>query len=344
MRGTADTGNSTMNRIDRLTAMILLLQSHRVVTAEKIADHFEISVRTVYRDIVALGEAGVPIVAEAGIGYALMRGYHMPPVMFTEDETAALFMSGELTEQFGDESLKQSMRAAMLKVRGALPTERNDYLGRLSKSVSVSGPFSPGRDAQPDDQSQHLMPAQKAVVNRCCLAIHYNTGARGDITERVIEPLGLVYYARRWHLIGWCRLRGGVRDFRLDRIDALKATGEIFERREDFSVVEYLKHEVDCDQLTTVTMEIQPWILDRVLADMPARMTQRSELADGRIRIEAMAYSLDWLTGWLAAVGTAAQVVSPPKLRRKMRERAQELAAHYAEEEEKEKTPAAKVS
>ncbi|MFT6379079.1 MAG: putative DNA-binding transcriptional regulator YafY, partial [Akkermansiaceae bacterium] len=84
-----------MNRIDRLTAMILMLQSHRVVTAEQIAGHFELSVRTVYRDLSALGEAGVPIVAEAGVGYSLMPGYHMPPVMFSEEEAAALLMSGE---------------------------------------------------------------------------------------------------------------------------------------------------------------------------------------------------------------------------------------------------------
>jgi predicted DNA-binding transcriptional regulator YafY len=120
-----------MNRIDRLTAMILMLQGHRVVTAEQLAEHFELSVRTVYRDISALGEAGVPIVAEAGVGYSLMRGYHMPPVMFTEEEAAALFTSGELCEQFGDESLKQSMKGALLKVRAALPDDRKDFLRRL---------------------------------------------------------------------------------------------------------------------------------------------------------------------------------------------------------------------
>lgn len=321
-----------MNRIDRLTAMILLLQSQRVVTAEQIAGHFEISVRTVYRDIAALGEAGVPIVAEAGIGYALMRGYHMPPVMFTEDETAALFMSGELTEQFGDESLKKSMRAAMLKVRATLPTERNDYLGRLSDSVRINGPFAKrGGDENPDQECQHLMPVQKAVVNRCCLTIHYNTGARGDITERTIEPLGLVFYARRWHLIAWCRLRCAVRDFRLDRIETLQPGGETFEDRDDFSVMEYLSHEVDCDQLTPLAMEIQPWLLDRVLADMPARLTKRSGLPDGRLRIEALAYSLDWMAGWLAGLGAAAVVQSPAELQQKLHANALDLAAVYAE-------------
>jgi predicted DNA-binding transcriptional regulator YafY len=78
-----------MNRVDRLLALILHLQSRRVVTAEELAGHFELSVRTVYRDLNALGEAGVPIVAEAGVGYSLLRGYHLPPVMFTAAEAAA---------------------------------------------------------------------------------------------------------------------------------------------------------------------------------------------------------------------------------------------------------------
>jgi biotin operon repressor len=87
-----------MNRVDRMLATILLLQSRRVIKAEDIAEHFEISLRTVYRDMAALSEAGVPVAAEAGVGYSLLRGYLMPPVMFTAEEASALFLSGELIE------------------------------------------------------------------------------------------------------------------------------------------------------------------------------------------------------------------------------------------------------
>ena len=171
-----------MNRIDRLTAMILMLQSQRVVTAEQLAEHFGLSVRTIYRDIAALGEAGVPIAAEAGIGYSLMRGFHMPPIMFTEEEAAALFMSGELAEKFGDESLRQSLQGALLKVRAALPEERKDYLSRLGEAVGISG--------RPTGQEEErsLMPVQEAVVRKRCLALRYDAGGRGDVTERVVEP------------------------------------------------------------------------------------------------------------------------------------------------------------
>lgn len=150
-----------MNRIDRLTGMILLLQGQRVITAEQVAAHFEISVRTVYRDFSALGEAGVPIVAEAGVGYSLMRGYHMPPVMFTEDEAAALFMSAEVTEPVADESLRQSLRSALLKVRSVLPQEKRDYLRQLQGKVGIMT-----RPSGTDDRRESLMPVQGAVARR----------------------------------------------------------------------------------------------------------------------------------------------------------------------------------
>ena len=85
--------------------MVMFLQGRRLVKADELAEHFEISVRTVYRDMSALGEAGVPIAGEAGVGYSLVKGYHLPPVMLTADEASALFVGAEMVKQFTDSSL-----------------------------------------------------------------------------------------------------------------------------------------------------------------------------------------------------------------------------------------------
>ncbi|MEM7600473.1 MAG: YafY family protein, partial [Verrucomicrobiota bacterium] len=263
-----------MNRIDRLTAMILMLQGRRVVTAEQIAEYFEISVRTVYRDIAALGEAGVPIIAEAGVGYALMKGYHMPPVMFTEAEAAALLTSSELAEKFGDDSLKKTMRSAMLKVQAALPEERRDYLGRLESAVNVMGPESgEGKDCR-------LLLLQEAVVRRRCLKLEYNTGGRNELSKRVVEPLGVTYYGRHWHLVAWCRMRTDFRDFRLDRISICEVLPEIFTGHEDFSFMDFLHDEIKDLELIPVTLVFENRSLDRALAEMPAQMVSRQALDD----------------------------------------------------------------
>jgi len=316
-----------MNRIDRLTGMILLLQGQRVITAEQIAAHFEISVRTVYRDLAALGEAGVPIIAEAGVGYSLMRGYHMPPVMFTEDEAAALFMSGEVTEQIADDSLKQSLRSALLKVRSVLPQEKRDYLHRLNGAVSVWFRRPGG-----EEKGESLMPVQDAIVRRNCLAIHYDAASRGTITGRVVEPLGLVYYSRRWHLIAWCRLRRDFRDFRLDRLASWEVLDERYEGHADFSVKEFLRECIENRELTPATVIVEREALERFRAELPSTPVSQQTQPDGRVKLELLSYSIPWLAEWLLGFGLKVEALEPPELRDSMREAAQAVAARYAED------------
>src|SRR4051812_21717731 len=149
-----------MNRTDRLVAMVMQLQGRRVVRAEELARHFEVTVRTVYRDIAALGEAGVPVVGEAGGGDSLVKGYHLPPVMFTAEEATALFVGGELVKQFTDASLCVPMDSALAKIRSVLPRERQDDLDRLARATAILG--SPRLPSGLDQRL--LLPVQQAVV------------------------------------------------------------------------------------------------------------------------------------------------------------------------------------
>ncbi|MES2474490.1 MAG: YafY family protein [Verrucomicrobiota bacterium] len=316
-----------MNRIDRLTGMILLLQGQRVITAEQIAAHFEISVRTVYRDLSALGEAGVPILAEAGVGYSLMGGYHMPPVMFTEDEAAALFMSAELTAPVADESLRQSLRSALLKVRSVLPQEKKDYLRQLHGKVGILS-----RPSGPEERRESLMPIQRAVARRLCLRISYNTANRGAISERVVEPMGLVFYSRQWHLIAWCRWRREMRDFRLDRMTAWELIDECFENHADFSVKEFLHESIECRELTPASVLIEPSILERFRAEMHGTPVAEELLADGSVVMELLAFSLPWFAEWLLGYGARVEALEPPELRSLVREAALAVVQRHAEE------------
>ncbi len=316
-----------MNRIDRLTGMILLLQGQRVITAEQVAAHFEISVRTVYRDLSALGEAGVPIVAEAGVGYSLMRGYHMPPVMFTEDEAAALFMSAEVTEPVADGSLRKSLKSALLKVRSVLPQEKRDYLRQLHDKVGIMA-----RPPPADERRESLMPVQGAIARRRCLKVHYNTANRGAISERVVEPLGLVFYSHQWHLIAWCRWRRDVRDFRLDRMSAWEVLEEGFENHTEFSVKEFLREHIECDELTPASVMVEASVLERFRAEMHGTPVAERPLTDGRVFVEILTFSLPWLADWLLGFGTQVEALDPPELRSLVHEAALAIAARHAED------------
>lgn len=312
-----------MNRIDRLTSMILTLQSHRVVTAEQLSERFELSVRTIYRDLAALSEAGVPIVAEAGVGYSLMRGYHVPPIMFTEEEAAALFMSGQLSETFGDDSQKVPLRDALLKVRSVLPEKQKHYLSALDSRLGVYGPSGKKQD------HKALMPVQKAVVTRRCLKIHYDTGSRGKITVRTVEPLGLMFYGSRWHLVAWCRLRKDFRDFRLDRMDSFEVLNECFSGHDDFSLEEFVKWEVDESSMHPYELVCERWALETLVNQMPAIIDSQTELKSGQFKILARAYSFEWLARWLISLGTAVRVVHPKEIKGIVVEEAEKIANLY---------------
>src|ERR1041385_3428536 len=124
-----------MNRIDRLTAILIHLQTKRVVKAEEISDRFEISLRTVYRDVKALMEAGVPIGSEAGKGYFIVDGYHLPPVMFNQEEASSLLLAGKLVEKMTDQSILKAIESALHKIKSVLHEKEKDHLENLQSVI-----------------------------------------------------------------------------------------------------------------------------------------------------------------------------------------------------------------
>src|ERR1043165_2909670 len=126
-----------MNRIDRLSAILIQLQSKRLVKAQHIADKFSISLRTVYRDVHALQESGVPIIGEAGTGYSLMEGYKLPPVMFTQDETSALLTAAKLMQSKTDKNSARHYNAALDKIKAVLRFAEKDHIEEIDEHVAV---------------------------------------------------------------------------------------------------------------------------------------------------------------------------------------------------------------
>jgi len=317
-----------MNRIDRLTGIILMLQGHRGITADQIAAHWEISVRTVYRDLAALTEAGVPVQSQVTGGYRLMDGYHVPPVMFTPDEASALFVSAAVTDQVADPSLQKSLGAALLKIRSVLTEERRQYLARLKQSIAVYLTPSGQRPTAGD-----FVLFQDAILRRHCVAIDYDTAGRGLVVTRTVEPLGLTYYANRWHLIAFCRLRQDFRDFRLDRIRRARVSHERFAGHSDFDLESFFQTQIDQGELVPVVLVVETRALERFVRELPGTPTSTVELPDGRNRVAMLAWHLEWISAWLLGFGTAIEVESPSELRHMLQQVAHGVARLYPEHE-----------
>lgn len=316
-----------MNRVDRLMAIALRLQSRRVVRAEDLATHFEISVRTVYRDLAALGEAGLPILGEAGVGYSLMKGYHLPPVMFTAEEASALSIGGKLVEHLTDASLRKQMDSALVKIRSVLPRDRQDYLDRLERStVIVSRSSTP----PPRLSSQALTPIQRALAERRVLALDYRGANRSEVTQRQVEPLGLIYYGENWHLIAFCRLRQDVRDFRTDRIVRFQLQNQLFSGHDDFSLKRYLEAERYKGDFEIVRIKFQSNVMERVHREQLWGLVEEKPGPDGT-ELTLLDSSPECLVGWVLSFGSSAEVLTPARLQKLVAAEAAKVASKYAE-------------
>jgi predicted DNA-binding transcriptional regulator YafY len=317
-----------MNRVDRLLALILFLQSRRVVTAEQMAAHFELSVRTIYRDLVALGQAGVPIVAEAGVGYTLMRGYNLPPVNFTTEEASALVTGGLLVEQFADSAVRAKMQSALLKVRAVLPRDHQERISRLERGLATTANVK--TPAQAD-----LSFLQQALANLQVLSFSYQSAGKDAPTERIAEPCGLIHYLQRWHLIAWCRASRDYRDFRTDRMTNLTAVKETFTPRQDFSVAQYIR-EMPTPALHA-RVKFTPLAADRALREWWLGVVGEVRVSDGTVLTLA---TVEWenLVSWLLSFKCDAMVLTPESLRKSLVKAAGNVAAHH------QKKPAREVS
>ena len=315
-----------MNRTDRLVAMVMYLQGRRVVRAEELATHFEVTPRTIYRDVAALSEAGVPISGEAGVGYSLVKGYHLPPVMLTSEEAGALFVGSEMVRQFADASLHAPTSTALDKLRAVLPLDCREKLERLVRNTVIVGP-APSDRFGPTDR-RWLLTLQQAIVQRQLLAVVYRGKKRTEDISREIEPLGTVYNTGAWYLVAWCRLRGDYRFFRIDRLAEVKVKPERFAPRPDFSLSRYLERAAFRDDMATAEVRFSPCALDRVHREGFAGVIGERK-TDSGIEVKIATFSLEWLADWIMSFGEEAEALVPEELRDILAAKASALANRY---------------
>src|ERR1700749_240021 len=173
-----------MNRIDRISAILIQLQSRRVVKANDIAQRFNISLRTVYRDVKTLEEAGIPIIGEAGVGYSLMDGYRLPPVMFTREEATAFLTAEKFVEKLTDKSTRTSHRSAMDKIRAILKTAEKDLLEDMDGKIMV---FKNMHHPEVPD-SVYFQTFLNAIDKIAFLMIEYFAHHSQETPRREVEP------------------------------------------------------------------------------------------------------------------------------------------------------------
>ena len=299
-----------MNRIDRLSAILIQLQSRSLVKAQQIADKFSISLRTVYRDIHALQEAGVPVIGEAGSGYSLMEGYKLPPVMFNQDEASALLTAAKLMQSKTDAKSAQLYASALDKIKAVLRHAEKDHIEEIDERIAVVQPAS-FRFQQPAEL--HLQPILKAIAGGCAIKISYTGIENTEITHRIVEPIGIYNLGSHWHLAAFCRLRNDYRNFRTDRIEKLLCTDEKIEKTHP-TLQQFINRVSQQREVKKIVIEVERDIVKYFGEQKYYHGFIKEENAGDCVRITFLCGSLHGFARWFLMFGDHAKIIEPVEL------------------------------
>lgn len=316
-----------MNRTDRLLGIVLELQAHGWQRAEDLAHTFEVSKRTIYRDMLALMESGVPVMSSPGQGYALVEGYFLPPLSFSADEAMTLLLGSDYITRSLDAQFQSAARSASSKILAVLSDERRNQVRDLQSRML----FVAMNPLEGDTKPELLRQLRRAILQQAAVYLDYHSRggseASGEKTARRVDPYALVNVHQIWYLVGYCHLRRDVRNFRLDRIDHLRILKDSFTRPAEFNV----RSEYDEDRKITVRALFDSSISRWVLEERNYFIVASEPCSDGllvTLRVRQETDVLQWLLGW----GARVRVLEPDSLQERLRVEAQALLRAYSTE------------
>ena len=308
-----------MNRVDRLMAYLVMFQSRGLLRAKDLAAHFEISERTVYRDIDALSQVGVPIYGVAGEGYRLMEGYYLPPVTFSPAEARALALALSMFMGFSvDGETWNSAETARDKIRSILPNRQKREVEALQTVLD----FYAFPQPQINFDDQQFLNFQQAIHDQQLLQLTYHSFGSNEQTQRVVEPISMVLLNRTWILSAYCRLRNDMRHFNLERIDDYKVLKQSFAdrgvkpgpfNRETFEIRVRFDHAI-----VRWVREQQHFTFER----------EEQSTVDGVVMVYFVS---DWerIATWLLGWGDKMTILAPHHLRKRVAETARRMVANH---------------
>lgn len=299
-----------MNRIDRLSALLIHLQTKSRVRMEELEDRFEVSRRTLFRDIRSLMESGVPIGGDATEGYFIVEGYHLPPVAFNKEEAAALLLASKLMHDQTDANTRDKIADAMHKVRAALRYADRDFLETLEKKIEILPPL---RNREKQENELYLADIQQALVTNQVLEIHYHSNYNDESSRREVEPLTLVHYSNHWHLIGYCRLRQDMRDFRTDRIRQLKLTGTAFDAAAHADFPGFTERMIGGTDAKKATIYFSDKVARFIQDQKHFNGFIEEKKVTGGVEMKFVTHNYNFLAYWLLSFADLATALTPPE-------------------------------
>jgi predicted DNA-binding transcriptional regulator YafY len=295
-----------MNRVDRLFAIVLLLQQQRLVRGEQIAKRFEVGIRTIYRDVAALIESGVPIVTVPGRGYELMSGYTLPPLAFYPDEAVALVLGIKMLQQHTQGKTHKQLASALERLLVAIPKETRAHAQVLTQNIDFFAPLE-----RFDLEHRDFKIWAHAIQEHKVVQFGYRAWKQHTRTERLLEPQQLTYHNGVWYVSGYCRLRLGWRSFHFSRIENPIVLTETFVAKATTAPP---------IQLVTVRLktnvEYLAWLMQRQHYGFVVQQSHQQESV-----LTYQVQDLEEIIPWILSWGNMVQILEPIDLRQRLRQR-----------------------
>lgn len=317
----------TLNRTERLFALILLLQNRPSMSSRELAEHFGVSRRTIFRDLRALSESGVPLTYAEGGGYEILEGYQLPPLMLSAREAATLLIGTEFMKLQSDASLRKDAGQVGMKIRSVLPREIGEYIDRL-KDRTVLDPYWLYAVAEDDEEKGRWYELSEAVARQRSVLMEYHVQSRDELTRRKVDPYGLVYYTDHWNLIAFDHLRQDIRNFRLDHIRTMHVLTERFELPPGFELAEYLKERGTSPNNRRIRIRFTQAVYRWARRSIPAELEEEREQGN-EVEVTFYFENLEYVSRWLMRFGRQAQVLEPEGLKELIRAEAHAIVAQY---------------
>ena len=314
-----------MNRTDRLLAIVLELQRKGNLRAEDLAATFETCKRTIYRDIHALCESGVPVVSQPGLGYSLVEGYFLPPVSFSSDEATMLLLGSDFVADNFDAHYRDAARQASAKIEGVLKEKVRKDVEYLRNSIAFVATDTLSRDAA----TGSLAPLRRAIIERHTVRFHYHTRfakeGQSARNTRDADPFGLMHLGEAWYLIAHCHMRQEIRNFKVDRMADVEVLDRTFERPPGFRLDPAA--EDDTRNLVVRALfspEVAPWV----------RESRSYYVTDMEDRVEGLLVTLrahveNEIFNWLLSWGADVEILEPESLKARLAEEAKKMLKKY---------------
>lgn len=299
-----------MNRIDRLSAILIMLQSSPSVRMKQITNRFDITPRTVYRDIKALEEAGVPIAGDSRTGFSLVEGFKLPPLMFTEKEAFAFLAAEKLVDRFSDAGLKEGYKSGIDKIKSVMRLAEIKAMDNFTDNVSsLDLRFKNPADSQ--NILQHLM---SEIFKRKKVQISYFSYSRQEASIRKVDPIGIFFSMSHWYLIAFCNTKKDYRTFRVNRIQEIINTDKDFEQ-EHPPLSSLLKSLKDKDNLQEVIIEISKNDLSFIDDSKYYQGLITEKDKEDKVELHFMIFSIDRFARWYLSYIDIAKIISPNSLK-----------------------------